>query len=195
VIYPSAVLREGVTLGDRVTVHAGAVIGADGFGFVFVGGEHRKIPQVGAVEIGDDVEIGACSCVDRATTGKTVVGAGTKIDNLVQVAHNVKVGRGVLLVAQAGIAGSTTLGDFAVVGGQVGIADHLSIAPGTRIASQAGVIGDIGPGDFVGSPTMAPRDYFRSWSVFTKLPELKKRVAELEKRLARFETKEEKGDA
>ena len=132
-LHPGAIVRERVSLGARVIVHPGAVIGSDGFGYVFDGRGHRKIPQVGTVEIGDDVEIGAGTTVDRATTGATRIGRGTKIDNLVQIGHNVTIGEHVIVVSQVGISGSATIGDGAVLAGQVGVADHAAIGAGARV--------------------------------------------------------------
>ncbi|MGL4550912.1 MAG: UDP-3-O-(3-hydroxymyristoyl)glucosamine N-acyltransferase, partial [Gemmataceae bacterium] len=130
VIHPNAVLYDRTKLGDRVTVHAGAVLGSDGFGYRFQGGRHVKVPQLGWVEIGDDVEVGAGATVDRGTFGPTTIGAGTKIDNLVQIGHNCRVGRHNLIVSQVGMAGSCTTGDYVVLAGQVGVADHLTIGAG-----------------------------------------------------------------
>src|SRR5205807_3439123 len=127
VLYPNAVLYDGTVLGSRVIIHANAVIGADGFGYRLQNGRHVKVPQLGHVELGDDVEIGACTTIDRGTFQATRIGAGTKIDNLVQIGHNCKIGRHNLLVSQMGIAGSSTTGDYVVMAGQVGIADHIHI--------------------------------------------------------------------
>ena len=124
ILYPHVTLREGVTIGNRVIIHSGTVIGSDGFGYVFDEGRHYKIPQVGGVIIEDDVEIGSNASIDRATTGNTIIGKGTKIDNLSQIAHNVKIGQHSVIVAQIGIGGSTEIGDFVTLAGQVGVADH-----------------------------------------------------------------------
>jgi UDP-3-O-[3-hydroxymyristoyl] glucosamine N-acyltransferase len=188
VLHPGAIVRERVSLGARVIVHSGAVIGSDGFGYVFDGSAHRKIPQVGTVEIGDDVEIGSCTTVDRATTGATRIGRGTKIDNLVQVGHNVSVGEHVILVSQVGISGSVTIGDGAVLGGQAGVADHLRIGAGARVIGRAGVIGHVAAGATVsGFGPQRHGDYMRSQAVFEQLPQLRRRVIELERRLAAAE--------
>jgi len=146
VLHPGAVLYHGVRLGDRVTVHAGAVIGADGFGYVWNGREHEKSPQVGTVEIGDDVEIGANATVDRARFGATRIGQGTKIDNLVQVAHNARVGRHCGIAAQAGMAGSAELGDGVMVAGQAGVGGHLRVGDRAVLMGQCGVTKDVRPG-------------------------------------------------
>ncbi len=187
-LHPGVIVLERVTLGARVIVHSGAVIGGDGFGYVFAGGRHRKIPQVGTVEIGDDVEIGAGTTVDRATTGATRIGRGTKIDNLVQIAHNVSIGEHVILVAQCGIAGSASIGDGAVLAGQVGVGDHVSIGAGARIVGQAGVMRQVAAGATVsGFGPQRHSDFLKSQAVFEQLPQLRRRLLEVEKRLAAAE--------
>ena len=187
-VHPGAVVCERVTLGARVIVHPGAVIGSDGFGYAFDGRAHRKIPQVGTVEIGDDVEIGAGSTIDRATTGVTRIGRGTKIDNLVQIAHNVSLGENVILVSQSGIAGSATIGDGAVLGGRAAVGDHAVVGAGARIAGRTSVISHVDAGTTVaGYGPQLHRDFLKSQAVFDKLPQLRRRLAELEKRLATAE--------
>jgi UDP-3-O-[3-hydroxymyristoyl] glucosamine N-acyltransferase len=187
-LHPGTAVLERVVLGARVIVHAGAVIGSDGFGYVFDGGEHRKIPQVGSVEIGDDVEIGAGSTIDRATVGATRIGQGTKIDNLVQIGHNVTVGARAILVSQVGIAGSARIGDGAVLAGQVGVGDHAVIGAGARVGGQAGVLRNVPPGATVAGFGPQPHgEFLKSQAVFDQLPQLRRRVAELEKRLAAAE--------
>jgi UDP-3-O-[3-hydroxymyristoyl] glucosamine N-acyltransferase len=183
VIHPNVVVREGITVGNRVIIHAGAVIGADGFGYVFDGRAHRKIPQVGTVIIGDDVEIGANTTIDRATTGATVIGQGTKIDNLVQIAHNVRVGRAAIIVSQVGIAGSSEIGDGVILGGQAGIPDHVKLEAGTMVGAQAGVIGDLKKGIYLGAPAIPHRDWLKASAIFAQLPELKKKIRELEEQI------------
>lgn len=181
-LFPQVVLYSRVTLGKRVRVHAGAVLGADGFGYVFDGEQHRKVPQVGQVIIADDVEIGACTTIDRAALGATVIGAGTKIDNLVQVAHNVTVGDHSILVAQVGIAGSTKVGKFTTIAGQVGIAGHLRIGDRATIAAQSGVMHHVPEGQkWLGSPAQPDRVAKRQLLALERLPDLLRRVAELEK--------------
>jgi UDP-3-O-[3-hydroxymyristoyl] glucosamine N-acyltransferase len=181
ILYPNVTVREHIKIGNRVIMHPGVVIGADGFGYIYAEGRHQKIPQVGTVLIEDDVEIGANTTIDRATTGQTVVGAGTKIDNLVQIGHNCKIGRQVILVSQVGIAGSSIIGDGVMMGGQAGIADHVTIAPGTMIGAQCGVMPGVVPkGVYMGCPAMPHRDWLRSSALFAQLPELKKRLVELE---------------
>ncbi len=176
-------IRENTVIGDRVIVHPNAVIGSDGFGFVFEDGKHNKIPQVGNVRIEDDVEIGAGVTIDRATTGTTVIGKGNKIDNLVQIGHNVRVGSNVILVAQVGIAGSSQIGDGVILGGQAGVADHAVIEAGTMVAAQSGVMGEVKRGVYGGSPMIPHRDWLKATALFARLPELKKRIEELEKKI------------
>ncbi len=195
VLWPGAVVRDRCELGDRVVLEPGAVVGSDGFGFAFdpegeagSGPRHHKVPQVGTVRIEDDVEVGANTCIDRATMGATVVGRGTKIDNLVQIAHNVQVGPLSLLVAQAGIAGSTRVGAGVVAAGQAGIAGHLTIGDGAQIAAQSGIMADVEPGAMVmGSPAVATREFFRDHAALRRLPALLRRVAALERRLQELE--------
>lgn len=173
VLYPQVVIREEVTLGDRVIVHSGAVIGADGFGFAERDGQHQKIPQLGTVVIGDDVEIGANVTVDRATTGSTVVGKGTKVDNLVQIAHNVKIGEHCVIVAQAGISGSTQLGHHVTLAGQVGLTGHLRIGDRVIVAAQSGVMHDLPAGATVfGSPARPHAEAMKIQALLGKLPAL-----------------------
>lgn len=183
-LHPGAIVLERVTLGERVIVNSGAVIGSDGFGYVFDGRAHRKIPQVGTVEIGDDVEIGAGTTVDRATTGTTRIGRGTKIDNLVQIGHNVCIGEQAIIVAQVGISGSVTVGDGAVLAGQAGVADHAVVGAGARVGAQAGVIKHVEAGATVaGFGPQLHRDFLKSQAVFEQLPHLRRRLVEVEKRL------------
>lgn len=186
-IHPNVTIREGVRIGDRVTVHSGTVIGSDGFGYVLEAGEHHKIPQVGGVLIEDDVEIGSNVSIDRATTGDTIVGRGTKIDNLVQIAHNVKIGPKAIIVAQVGIAGSSELGSFVTLGGQVGVADHVTVDPGTMVGAQSGLMGHVKKGVYTGTPALPHRDWLRSSAIFARLPEMSKKIRELEERLNNIE--------
>ncbi len=177
VLHPNVSIMDGVRVGDRCLLHAGAVIGSDGYGFHWTGDHHHKIPQLGGVVIEDDVEIGANSCIDRATLGDTVVGRGTKIDNLVQVGHNNHVGRHVLMVGQSGLAGSCRIGDGVVVAGQVAISDHVEVGPGAQVGGQAGVTGDIGPGERVwGTPARPIKRVLREQAAVGKLPDLLKTV-------------------
>lgn len=186
-IYPNVTIRENIFIGNRVIIHPNAVIGADGFGYVFDKGRHYKIPQVGNVRIEDDVEIGAGTTIDRATTGTTVIGEGTKIDNLVQVAHNVRVGRNVILVAQVGIAGSSFIGDGVMIGGQSAIADHTDIESGTMLGARSGVFGKVERGVYSGAPAIPHRDWLKATAIFARLPELKKRIEELEEKLRQMQ--------
>jgi UDP-3-O-[3-hydroxymyristoyl] glucosamine N-acyltransferase len=191
VIHAHVSVRERVKLGDRVIVQDGAVIGSDGYGFARTAeGTHVKIPQVGGVVIEDDVEIGANTAIDRPAVGETRIQAGTKIDNLVQVAHGVSIGRHVLLAAQVGIAGSTTVEDSVTLAGQVGVAGHLTIGKGTIATAQTGIPNSLEPGSFVsGYPAIPNRDWLKASAVFRRLPELRKLVADLEERLAELEKK------
>jgi UDP-3-O-[3-hydroxymyristoyl] glucosamine N-acyltransferase len=180
-VHGRVTVREGSAIGDRVILHSGAVIGSDGFGYLPSPEGLRKIPQVGIVEIGDDVEIGANVCIDRATTGRTVIGAGSKIDNQVQIGHNVVLGKHCTLSAQTGIAGSCVLGDRVTAGGQVGIGDHIRIGSNVRLGGQTGVIGDIPEGMSVfGTPALERRESFRLYAALRKLPGLLRRVEQLE---------------
>jgi len=184
VIYPMVSIREGVKIGNRVIIHSGAVIGSDGYGFIPSEEGAEKIPQVGIVVIEDDVEIGANVTIDRATIGETRIGKGTKIDNLVQVAHNVVVGKDVLIAALCGIAGSSRIGDRVMMGGQVGVKDHVSIGERSVIAGKSGVTKDIPPGSFVsGFPAIDHREDLRIGAFIRRLPELFERVSELERRI------------
>lgn len=183
-IFPNVTIYSRSQIGQRVRIHAGTVIGSDGYGYVFDQGIHLKVPQVGYVLIGDDVEIGANVTVDRGALGPTVIGKGTKIDNLVQVAHNVVIGEHCLLVAQVGIAGSTKLGNYVIFGGQVGIAGHLKIGNQVTIGAQSGVMHDIKDGEkILGTPGVPDRQFKRQIIALQQLPDLIRRVRELEKKL------------
>jgi UDP-3-O-[3-hydroxymyristoyl] glucosamine N-acyltransferase len=183
-IYPNVVLREETQVGDRVIIQAGAVLGADGYGFATQNGKHHKIPQIGCVVIEDDVEIGANVTIDRATTGETRIGAGTKIDNLVHIAHNVHIGRDCLIVAQAGIAGSTRVGHRVILGGQVGIVGHLTIGDGVIVAAQSGIMNDVEPGAVLfGSPARPHKQAMKLQAIYGKLEDLYETVKQLKKKL------------
>ncbi len=183
------VIREGCELGDRVRLQPRVVIGADGFGYAQDVGDdgrplHRKIPQVGIVRIEDDVEIGAGSCIDRATTGATVIGHGTKIDNLVQVGHNVTIGPLSILCGQAGVAGSATLGAGVVLAGQAGVVGHADLADGVTVAAKSGTVGSVRKaGVYSGYPAMPHRAWLKAMAALRELPELVRRVRRLERRL------------
>jgi UDP-3-O-[3-hydroxymyristoyl] glucosamine N-acyltransferase len=188
VLHPRVVVNEGVVIGDRVIVHAGAVLGADGFGYAFDGAAHRKIPQVGGLHIGDDVEIGANSTIDRATFGETRVGRGSKIDNLVHVGHNCDVGEDVILVAQVGVSGSCTIGSRAVLAGQVGVADHVTIGAGAVLVAKSGVPSDVPAGEvWAGTPSRPVGETRRIWAAESLLPDLIRRFRALEKRVRELE--------
>lgn len=179
-IYPNVVIYDNCIIGNNVIIHAGAIIGADGFGYVNLPDKHLKIRQVGNVVIEDDVEIGANTCIDRGTLGSTIIGKGTKIDNLVQIGHNVKIGKNCIVVSQVGIAGSCNIGNYVILAGQVGIADHVNIVDGTVIMAQSGVMSDVNEkGVYVGSPIMETKQFMKNISVFKELYELKKTVKKL----------------
>jgi UDP-3-O-[3-hydroxymyristoyl] glucosamine N-acyltransferase len=187
-IYPNVTVREGSRIGDRVILQPGAVIGADGFGFAKDGQTHHKVPQIGRVIIEDDVEIGANSTVDRATTGETRVKRGSKIDNLVQIAHNVVVGEDCIIAAQVGISGSTELGKNVVLAGQAGLVGHITLGDGAMVGAQGGVTKSIPPQTTVsGYPAREHNKAKRLWAFTNRLPDLFERVKELEKKLAELE--------
>ncbi len=184
IIHPNATIYDGCTIGSRVIVHAGAVIGSDGFGFARDGERHVKIPQVGSVVVEDDVEIGANVTVDRATLGTTVVGRGTKIDNLVQIGHNVRIGSNSLLVAQSGVSGSTRLGSGVILAGQSGAVGHIEIGDGARVGAKSAVTHDLPAGAYVvGHPAIEAGAWRRAAAIFARLPELRRRLMRLERRL------------
>ena len=183
-LMPTSVVMDYCEIGENARLQPGAVIGSDGYGYEFVNGVHVKIPQVGKVVVGDNVEIGANTCIDRARFDKTIVGEGTKVDNLVQIAHNVEIGKGALLVSQVGISGSTKIGNYAVLGGQVGVAGHLHIGDGAMIGGQSGVNGDIPPKSYM--RRTPPRPYLKAHKteiLIGHLAELFDRVKDLEKHL------------
>ena len=187
VLYPNAVIYDRCILGDRVVIHAGAIIGADGFGYASSAGVHHKIPQIGNVVLQDDVEIGANATIDRAALGSTLIGNGSKIDNLVTLGHNVRTGPGCLIVAQAGVAGSTTLGHHVVLVGQVGVAGHLDIGDQVMAGAQSGITGSVEPNMILlGAPAMPISTARRVYVTFRELPELASRVRQLEKQLAKL---------
>ena len=184
----NVVVYHNCNIGNNCIIGANATVGSTGFGYYFIDGQHRLIPHTGSVLIEDCVEIGANSCIDRAKFGNTVIGAGTKIDNLVQIAHNVVIGKCCLIVSQAGIAGSSRLGNGVVLAGQVGIKDHITIGDGTQIGAQAGVINDIGPNEqIVGSPAIDSKEKLRQVLIEQKLPEMSRQLKELIKRVETLE--------
>lgn len=190
-IYPGVTLYDRCTIGARVILHSGTVIGSDGYGFTQEDGIHKKIRQVGSVRIEDDVEIGSNCSIDRATLGETIIGEGSKLDNLVQIGHNVKIGKGCLIVAQVGIAGSTKLGDYVIVGGQAGFAGHLQIGDQVTVASKAGVTKDIDAGQTVsGFPAIPHNDDRRQIVYIRQLPEMVQRLKDLEGKLAQGDSSE-----
>ncbi len=188
ILYSNVSVYPGAVIGKRVILHSGVVVGSDGFGYVKEGKKNVKIPQVGGVEIEDDVEIGANTTIDRAALGKTIIRRGVKIDNLVQVAHNVLIGEDSILCAQAGISGSTKIGSNVTLAGQVGVVDHVEIGDNVIVGAQAGVAHDL-PGNqgYVGTPALPHREFLRAITVFPKLPEMRKALIEIEKRLKRIE--------
>lgn len=184
VLHPNAVLYDGVEIGDRCIVHANSVLGSDGFGYRFQNGRHVKVPQLGTVSLGSDVEIGACTTIDRGTFQATKIGMGTKIDNLVQVAHNCRIGQHNILVSQMGIAGSSSTDDYVVIAGQVGIADHVHIGAGTTIGAKAGVTKDVPAGQrMLGAPATPERDQKRILMSLHKLPDIVKDVRRIKQQL------------
>ena len=198
VLQPGAVVREHCVLGDRVLLQPGVVVGSDGFGFAYdpAGPAHVKVPQVGTVRVEDDVEVGAGSCIDRATTGETVIGRGTKIDNLVQIAHNVRVGPLSIVCAQVGISGSTDVGQGVVLAGQVGIVGHVHVGDGARIAAQSGVPHDVPPGATIsGYPAVEHALWLRQSAALKHLPELLREVRELRARVAALESRKDEPES
>jgi UDP-3-O-[3-hydroxymyristoyl] glucosamine N-acyltransferase len=183
-LFPNVTLYPNTEVGKRVRIHSGTVVGSDGFGYVLDNGTHRKVPQIGNVIICDDVEIGANVAVDRGALGPTIIGKGTKIDNLVQVAHNVTIGEHCIIVGQAGIAGSTKLGNYVILGGQVGLAGHLKIGNRVSVGAQSGVMTNIPDGEkWLWSPAQPDRQAKRQVIALQQLPELVRRVKELERQL------------
>ncbi|MFC1783818.1 UDP-3-O-(3-hydroxymyristoyl)glucosamine N-acyltransferase, partial [Planctomycetota bacterium] len=178
------VINARCVLGDNVIIHANSTIGTDGFGYRLVEGKHRKIPHIGVVVIEDDVEIGANSCVDRAKFGKTLIGRGTKIDNLVQIAHNVQIGEHSIIAGQSGVGGSSRLGKYVVLGGQCGVSDHVNIGDGVMAGAQCGMQWDVEPGaQIVGTPYRPVKTFFREFSLIKKLPETVKEIKRLRKQV------------
>lgn len=187
-IYPYAVIYDDVVIGDHVIIHSGAVIGADGFGYKFRNHQHIKVPQVGNVVIEDHVEIGANTCIDRGALGSTTLGQGSKIDNLVQIGHNNKIGKHVIMCGQVGVSGSCKIDDYAILAGSAGIADHVTIGQGAVVMARAGVAGDVPAATQVfGSPAKDKRIAYKEQVALSKLPELIKKVKQLEEQLQNLE--------
>lgn len=187
-VYPYAVIYDGVLIGDNVIIHSGAIIGADGFGYKYRNNQHVKVPQVGNVVIEDNVEIGANTCVDRGALGSTLIGKGSKIDNLVQIGHNNRIGKNVIICGHSGVSGSCTIEDGAILAGSAGIADHVTIGRGAVVMARSGVASNIAAGAQVfGSPAKDKKVAWREQAALTKLPELLKRVKELEATLQALE--------
>lgn len=192
VIHPFVSIHDNISLGNNVIIHSGAVIGADGFGYARVGNEHYKMPQVGTVIIEDDVEIGANVTIDRARTGKTRIGRGTKIDNLVQIGHNVTVGENCIIVAQVGVSGSVVLGNRVVLAGQVGLKDHVTVGDDAIVCAQSGVMGDVRAGAFVSGYMARPhKEQMKVYAAQQKLPALLQTVKDLERRINELESRSE----
>jgi len=188
IIYPQVIVREKVKIGNRVIIHSGTVIGSDGFGFAPVKGVHHKVPQIGTVIIEDDVEIGSNVTIDRATIGKTIIGRGTKIDNLVQIAHNVVIGENCIIVAQVGISGSAVIGNNVTLAGQSGVVGHITVGDNATVAARAGVTKSIPPGSVVsGFPARPHHEEKKIIACIQKLPELRKRISALEEKIKELE--------
>lgn len=189
-LYPNVTIYNGCKLGNRVTIHAGSVIGADGFGFAPNAEGYDKIPQIGIVTIEDDVEIGANTCVDRSTMGTTIIHKGVKLDNLVQIAHNVEVGENTVMSAQVGVAGSTKIGSWCMFGGQVGLAGHITVGDKVFLGAQSGVPGNLKSNQtLIGTPPTEPKAYFKSIAITRKLPELYKQINDMQKQLDELKQK------
>ena len=190
-IYPHVVIYDGCQIGKNVTIHAGAVIGADGFGFAPNQEGYDKIPQMGIVVIEDNVEIGANTCIDRSTMGQTIIHKGVKLDNLIQVAHNCEIGENTVMSAQVGMAGSTKIGSWCMVGGQAGFAGHIHVADKTMVGAQCGVISNTkGNGEnLIGSPAMDPKDFFKAKALYRRLPDMYKEISALRKELEELKKK------
>ena len=184
-LYPHVTIYQGCRLGNHVTIHAGSVIGADGFGFAPNTEGYNKIPQIGIVVIEDNVEIGANTCVDRSTMGQTVIHKGVKLDNLIQVAHNCEIGENTVMSAQVGMAGSTKIGAWCMVGGQAGFAGHIHVADKTFVGAQCGIMSDTkGNGEeLIGSPAMNPREFFKAVAYWKRMGDMSKELRELKKKV------------
>ena len=190
-IHPYAVIYDDTVLGDNVIIHSGAIIGADGFGYKFRDNAHYKVPQVGNVVIADNVEVGANTCIDRGALGSTVIGMGSKIDNLVQIGHNNKVGKHVIMCGLTGVSGSCNIQDYAILAGSSGIADHVTIGQGAVVMARSGVAGDVPAGSqYFGSPAKDKKTAYKEQIAISKLPDLVKKVKALEEELNRLKGQE-----
>ena len=188
ILHPNVSVYARSLIGKRVILHSGVVIGADGFGYVKEGAKNAKIPQVGRVIIEDDVEVGANTTIDRASLGNTIIHRGVKVDNLVQIAHNVEIGEDSLIVAQVGIAGSSKIGKNVILAGQVGVVDHIEIGDNVKVGAQSGVPYNLAPNrGYTGSPVLPHQEFLRAVSIFPKLPEMRKTLLGIEKRLRKIE--------
>ena len=190
-LYPNVTIYQGCKLGNNVTIHAGSIIGADGFGFAPSTEGYDKIPQIGIVIIEDNVEIGANTCIDRSTMGQTIIHKGVKLDNLIQVAHNCEIGENTVMSAQVGLAGSTKVGSWCMVGGQAGFSGHIHVADKTFVGAQCGVISDTkGDGEkLIGSPAMDTKVFFKAKALYAKLPEMYRQIAALQRELDELKKK------
>ncbi len=192
-LYANVTIYHGCRLGNHVTIHSGSVIGADGFGFAPTENGYDKIPQIGIVTIEDNVEIGANTCVDRSTMGSTTIHQGVKLDNLIQVAHNVEIGQNTVMASQCGIAGSTKVGEWCMFGGQVGMAGHISIASHTNVGAQAGIVGSVKKeGEtIIGSPAWDAKQFMKSATIFRRLPEMYQQINDLKKEVESLKNKQD----
>jgi len=192
IIYPNVSIYHDCRLGNNVTIHSGSVIGADGFGFAPNAEGYDKIPQIGIVTIEDNVEIGANTCIDRSTMGSTYIRKGTKLDNLIQVAHNVEIGENTVMAAQGGIAGSTKIGNWCMFGGQVGMAGHISIADRTNVGAQAGISNNIRKSGttIIGSPAWDAKGFMKSAAIFRQLPDMYKKINDLQRQIEELSKQE-----
>jgi UDP-3-O-[3-hydroxymyristoyl] glucosamine N-acyltransferase len=190
VVYPQVTIHDRTEIGENVIIHSGTVIGTDGFGYMFIEDRHYKIPQIGRVIIGDDVEIGANVTIDRARTGTTRIGRGTKIDNLVHIGHNCNIGEHCVIVAQVGVSGSVDIGKGVILAGQVGVKDHVTIGDGAIVAANSGVIGNIAPGAFVSGHYARPHQQeMRAYATYQHLPDMAKQMRALESKIKSLEAK------
>ncbi len=193
IIYPGAKVYQGCTIGNNCIIHAGAVIGSDGFGFAPEDGIYKKIPQMGIVIIEDDVEIGANTTIDRAVMDATVVHRGVKLDNLIQIAHNVEIGENTVMAAQVGVSGSTKIGKHCVFGGQVGLGGHITIGDNSSVGAQSGIISNIeSDSKILGSPAIPVKNFFKSSVVFPKLPDMYRQLAQLQKEVEELKSNQNK---